>query len=112
MRRIIAILLVVAIAFSICGCKKIFADTDESGVVITEPVDNSVNGYRISQPKTETVQKASATIGKYYANKNTKKFHKSDCSFASTIKETNLYICSDRNELINSGYAPCSRCKP
>ncbi len=50
--------------------------------------------------------------GVYCANQNTKKFHKSTCGSAKTIKETNLYTTTNRDELINEGYEPCLRCHP
>ena len=50
--------------------------------------------------------------GTYYANMNTRKFHKSTCSSAKLIKDTNLYITTSREELINDGYSPCLRCNP
>lgn len=48
----------------------------------------------------------------YAANKSTKKFHKSSCGYAKNIKSENLYTTDSRDELINSGYESCKKCKP
>ncbi len=48
----------------------------------------------------------------YYANKSTKKFHKSTCGSAKLIKDVNLYTTQNRQELIDAGYSPCLRCNP
>lgn len=48
----------------------------------------------------------------YYANKSSKKFHKSTCGSAKLIKGDNLYITQNRDELIGGGYSPCLRCNP
>ncbi|MGN0348100.1 MAG: ComEC/Rec2 family competence protein [Roseburia sp.] len=49
----------------------------------------------------------------YILNRNTKKFHRSDCGSASGIKEDNKAIFSGtREELIQAGYSPCGICKP
>ena len=46
----------------------------------------------------------------YIGNKNTKKFHLPSCS--SLPKESNRVYFSERSSAINSGYDPCSKCKP
>lgn len=49
----------------------------------------------------------------YIANKNTKKFHYTDCSSVAKMKESNkLYFTGTRDELISKGYDPCGNCKP
>lgn len=48
----------------------------------------------------------------YLGNKNTKKFHKSTCSFAKKIKSENLITFESREEAINGNYAPCGKCNP
>lgn len=49
----------------------------------------------------------------YILNKNTHKFHDTDCSGAKDIKEKNREeYTGTREELIEDGYEPCGRCKP
>jgi len=121
MKRIITCILTVFLIISFCGCgnNTKTANTDNAKtnenvtVSVTEPVDDSVNGYRVSSPKTNTQSKINdAYSGDYYANKNSKKFHISTCGSVATIKNSNLYITSDREELINAGYSPCLSCNP
>lgn len=49
----------------------------------------------------------------YIVNKNTGKFHESDCSSVKDIKPKNKKnFYGTREELKKQGYEPCSRCKP
>jgi hypothetical protein len=48
----------------------------------------------------------------YLASKNSKVFHRSDCSSAKRIKPENLVIYNSRDEAINAGKRPCKLCKP
>lgn len=49
----------------------------------------------------------------YILNKNTHKFHTPDCSSVSDIKPQNKKeFTGNRDELIEQGYDPCSRCNP
>lgn len=49
---------------------------------------------------------------KYVASKNSKVFHKPDCSSAKRIKPENLTGYNNRNEALKAGKRPCKRCKP
>ena len=49
----------------------------------------------------------------YILNKNTKKFHKPECSGAKKIKAKNKgEYTGSRQTLINEGYEPCGNCNP
>ena len=49
----------------------------------------------------------------YIGNKNTKKFHRPDCSSVTDMKASNMvFFYGNRNEPINAGYTPCKRCNP
>lgn len=49
----------------------------------------------------------------YIANKNTKKFHRENCSSVDDIAEKNrLEFEGERDQLIEMGYSPCKRCNP
>ncbi len=95
------------------------------------PKDNTVNGYRVSQPQTTTSSlpdviatdnveiaqsnpstSAQQSATKYCANKNSKVFHKANCSSVSKMKEENKAYFSNRAELITQGYSPCKTCNP
>jgi len=48
----------------------------------------------------------------YVASKNSKVFHKADCSSAGRIKPENLTGYNSRAEAIKAGKRPCKQCKP
>ena len=48
----------------------------------------------------------------YVASKNSKVFHKPDCSSAKGISPKNLVSYNSRGEAIKTGKRPCKRCKP
>ncbi len=49
---------------------------------------------------------------KCIASKNSKVFHKADCSSAKRIKPENIVKYGSRAEAIKAGKRPCKRCKP
>jgi len=49
---------------------------------------------------------------KYVASKNSKVFHRPQCSSAKRIKPENLVGYSSRGEVIKAGKRPCKICKP
>lgn len=125
MRKFLCLFLSLILIFSLSGCTFYKSDntsslTQSDSIVIKQPTDNSVNGYRVGDSQNEShpdftdtknsPEENSVTL--YYANTNTKKFHFKSCDSTSTIYNENLYICEDRQELIDSGYSPCARCKP
>ncbi len=125
MKKILCLVLSLLIILSFSACNLKNEDNANSSsvadeIVIKQPTDNSVNGYRVSDSQNESVPDFTDTqstpkentVTLYYANTNTKKFHLKSCGSASTISNENLYICEDRQELIDSGYSPCARCKP
>ena len=66
------------------------------------PVNNSTS-VSSSQNKSYT----------YVLNKNTKKFHKPECSSVKDMKEKNKeYSNESRDDIIAKGYSPCKRCNP
>lgn len=48
----------------------------------------------------------------YFGNKNSKIFHKSNCSSAQKTKEENRVYLSSRDEFVSKGYSPCKICNP
>lgn len=48
----------------------------------------------------------------YIGNKNSKKYHRVDCSGAKDISEKNKMIFSTKEEAVNNGYVGCKTCNP
>lgn len=48
----------------------------------------------------------------YFGNKNSKIFHKSNCSSAQKTKEENRVYLSSRDEFVSKGYSSCKICNP
>jgi hypothetical protein len=65
-------------------------------------------------PKEQVKPAAKSTLAeyKYVASKNSKVFHRPDCSWAKRIKPENLIGYNSRDEAINAGKRPCRRCNP
>ena len=118
MKRIV--LLIFCLCFITCGCKQQNKTAERSDVVINIPKGNESNEYfadgipstdvipedEISVPKTETI------TTQYCGNKNSKKFHKLNCSSLNNTKEENKVYYISREEYINNGYSPCKMCNP
>ena len=49
---------------------------------------------------------------KYVASKNSKVFHKSECSWAKRIKPENLVGYNSKEDVMKAGKRPCKQCKP
>ena len=61
----------------------------------------------------EQTENVDAKEQTYILNVNTKKFHDPDCSGAENIKEKNKKeFAGTRDDLIDSGYEPCGKCRP
>lgn len=61
----------------------------------------------VKPPPTITVAKYN-----YVASKNSKVFHRPQCSFAGRIAPKNLVGYNSREEAIRAGKRPCKRCRP
>ncbi|ATA72166.1 MULTISPECIES: Ada metal-binding domain-containing protein [Capnocytophaga] len=48
----------------------------------------------------------------YVGNRNTKKFHRTDCNSVYKIKDKNKTKLKNRKTAIEQGYVPCKICKP
>ena len=61
----------------------------------------------------ETEQPSNTSEDLYVLNKNTKKFHRPDCSSVQDIKPKNKQEFSGNTKaLIQQGYSPCKNCNP
>ena len=100
--------------------------------VVLEQVDSFIADYRIANPpgkrptdandiatlitaptrQTKPTVKPTTAEHKYVASKNSKVFHKPDCSSAKRIKPTNLVTYGTRDKATEAGKRPCKICKP
>lgn len=123
MKRTLFLILCILICLTFCSCERPEDNTDKTqSVTINLASDNSVNGYRTESDSTviggnevgvvSSNKENDNASASYCANKNSKVFHKSNCSSVKTMKEENKYISSNRQTLINEGYTPCKRCNP
>ncbi len=107
-------LIIALLCLLLCGCKD--NNTSSSGVTVTMPKDDTVNGYRVNEPTLDNTPSSSeSTIshnGLYYANTESRKFHLSGCDAAAKIFDENLYISEFRDELTEKGFKPCGICNP
>ena len=117
MRKAVCILLVFIFC---CGCTAASPQSsagETPGILIEPPVGDALEEYRLEDAsavsETVSVYVVQPSSGdRYYANKNSKKFHTETCYYAGRIKEENLRITTDRNALIAEGYTPCKECTP
>lgn len=65
-----------------------------------------------AKEQTEPVEQSSPAEYQYFASKNSRVFHRPDCSWVKRIKPENLVGYVSREEAINSGKRPCKRCNP
>lgn len=81
-----------------------------------DPSDSKSDSKINAKTDSATTSKAEAKDTKeqtYILNKNTKKFHKPECSGAKKIKAKNKgEYTGSRQTLIDEGYEPCGNCNP
>lgn len=115
MKRIFVLLICLLITFCFVGCTEKPKNTESTTSIVIIPDSKTkatVNGYKQFSNSVPETKEETKTSDEFYANKSTKKFHTSSCSFALKIKEENLYKSSNRNELISGGYEGCKKCNP
>jgi len=67
----------------------------------------------VTAPKSaKPVAKPAVAKYKFVASKNSKVFHKPECSWAKRISPKNLVTYSTRDKAIEAGKRPCKFCKP
>jgi hypothetical protein len=72
--------------------------------------DQPATVTRTAPVKTDVARPAEATG--YVASKNSKVFHRTDCSSAKRIAAKNLVAYNTRQQALNAGKRPCKLCKP
>ena len=65
-----------------------------------------------TEPRTKPGARSAVAKYKYVASKNSKIFHKPECSWAKRIKPENLVGYNSRDEAMKAGKRPCKLCKP
>ncbi len=97
--------------------------------VVLEQVDGFIAAWHAANPKDKQpsdankisivpkeqikpAAKQAVAEYKYVASKNSKVFHKSDCTWAKRIAPKNLVHYKTREDAINDGKRPCKMCKP
>ena len=66
----------------------------------------------IPQRPAEPIYKPTVVKQQYVGSKNSKIFHKSDCTWVGKIKAENLRSYASREEAVEAGKRPCKTCKP
>ena len=123
MKKVIFVL-VFTITLCLTGCQN-FAYYGDNTSIISLPTSNTANtanGYR-NPDFDATSSKAQSTSSKlansttsptlserFIASKNSKIFHRLDCSTAKRIKEENIIIFDEYEEASTDGYLPCNIC--
>lgn len=135
MKKALISFAIILTVVGLCGCKTSLSSTennDSDPVVIRYSEDGTVNGYKA--PQQEESRKSTSSRDengrlvinsqpqeslaggevslKYCLNKNTKKFHKPECSYVARTKPENLTYADDRQKIISQGYLPCKQCNP
>ncbi len=118
MRKSVVICLM--ILFCLCGCKK--QPTERKDIKINLPKDNTVNGYRLKKEEMpDTISKIEVSVNEnnivthsaeLCGNKNSKVYHKSSCSSAKKMLDSNKVYYKTTSEFEDNGYKPCKRCNP
>lgn len=83
-----------------------------SGKGSSDTRTSGTDSLTAAEKQTKPVDKSAVAEYKYVASKNSKIFHKSDCSWAKRIKPGNLVGYNSRDEAIKAGKRPCKQCKP
>ncbi len=85
--------------------RKRLSDTNDISTAAKEQVEPAVES-------TPASQQGEPAEYKYVASKNSKVFHKPDCSSVKRIKPENLVGFNSRDEAIKTGRKPCKQCNP
>ncbi len=108
-KRICCVISAFLFLLALSGCHSLKDDLSQADYYDFE----SWEAYYASEFEQSTVDsQATNAETAYIANKNSKKFHKSNCSAALQIKEENREYSADRNYFADKGYSPCTKCNP
>lgn len=87
----------------------IIATTDGNGLSFLSHGGKEIETATYSKSEQETADSASLT---YVGNKNSKVFHRYDCSGVKTMSDKNMVFFKSRESAVEKGYTPCSLCNP
>ncbi len=88
----------------------VFCYNVQPGIVIDYATGDS---HLSGDGQTDTDESNSEGETAFVVNKGTRRFHLPDCSSIKDIKPQNkMNYSGERQALIDTGYGPCSRCKP
>lgn len=91
-------------------CFNVYVYNVQPGITINYATGES---FESKDDITDSISNNDVSGETYIINKNTHKFHKPDCSSVSDIKPQNRKeYTGNREDLMNQGYDPCSRCNP
>lgn len=126
MKKIITLLLIAAMIFTISSCKdphneNTISETPQSTTFLEKLQADTASGIKANKqalPTAQTIPTAQAittaetnsTENGYIGNKHSKKFHRPDCY--TLPKEKNQVHLSSREEALKQGYYPCANCNP
>lgn len=89
--------------------------TEQTAETFSVGSTTSATAQSVSEP-TETMwvpETTEAVKEEYVLNKNTRKFHKPECSSAQKMKESNRWDYTGTRESVRQmGYEPCGQCRP
>ena len=87
--------------------------TDELGTIVAATdgttITFSTDDGELSAPTAEEEEPAA---GEYIGNRNSHVFHLPSCSGVATMSEKNKVVFTSREEAVEQGYTPCSKCEP
>ena len=122
MRKLLVLPLVIILTL-LCGCfdDPLYTVSYSKPVVVPpdEDTNYTINGYKeinsnpsSSQSKSENTTSVEEPVynGRYLGNINTKKLHKTTCSYIKKTNEENIEIFEDINSAVLKGYSVCKRC--
>lgn len=129
MKKPFVYILVICLLIVCAGCGNKAENPDDLSSIVVLPDEitaQTVNGYKktesepgssqivVSFPKFNPTVEGHTTpqSATYYGNKNSKKFHKADCTSVPSIKQSNLTVFHSRSDAVDAGYAPCGKCNP
>lgn len=126
MKRILLLILIMTTLCTLSGCfDEPLYDVHYPKPVIVEPNEETaynVNGYKDTTVTYSEISESSSSLessgnstsgiynGRFVGNKNSKKLHTTECSYAKKLKDENVVIFESIDEATLNGYVCCSRC--
>lgn len=87
----------------------IVAQSDGTKITFSSDKNNNTEIKTEAYTKKTTETKSDSL---YIGNKNSKKFHKSDCQSVYTMSDKNKVYFNNRKDALVDGFSPCNNCNP